>query len=181
MAILFFSAALIVIFSILLLIGLVLLIRAFFLKKKMLPGILFFSAGAIPIFMICLFIYYAFFYVSDSRYKQVFTSDTGLELPASAKIIHKDHSVQIWTDYDEAFIAKMNQADYTIFLSAYQEDSILPSKTEDMFFNSACKIVMEKARINKNDVIWFDWPGTHHKLLGFHSGKQLVIYSRYRY
>jgi len=171
---------LIAVFAILLLIGLILLIRAFILKKKKLSGILFSLIGGIPILLFCLFIYFTLFYVSNDTCKQVFTSDTNIEFPASAKVIHKDFAPIVWKDYDEAIALKMNQADYTELLNIIQNDSIF-LYDDDPFISSSGRTIMKKAKIREKDMKWFNRGGTHHKAIGFHSDKKTVIYFRFRY
>lgn len=178
--IIYLCIALIVIFGILLIIGIILLIRAFILKKKKTVGISLSLIGGTPILLICLFIHFTFFYVSDDTCKQIFTTDTQTEFPASAKVIHKDFSLQIWTDYDDAMALKMNQADYTELMNTIQSDSIFLYDDEP-FICSSGRAIMEKANIKKKDMTWFNRGGTHHKAIGFHSNKQTVIYFRFRY
>ena len=168
------------VFAILLSVGLLLFVRSLILKKNKWPGILFSLFGGIPLLLIGLFIYYTIFYYPDSSYKQAFTNDTHIELPASARIIHKNNSPQIWTDYDNAAIIKMDSGDYNNLMIKLQKDSIF-QYDDNVFISSSGRDVMEKANISEKDIIWFENPGTHCQLIGFHTNKKWIIYIRYRY
>jgi len=145
--------------------------------------ILFIILGLILGFLlIFLFLYFAFFYVSDSRCKNLFKSDMNIELPASANVIHKDFAPIVWTDYDEAFIAKMNNDDFLYLLNIFKEKhSDREENGEKIFIGSAGRNVFKKAGLRKEDVIWFDYSATHHKTVGFYKEKNLLIFSRFRY
>lgn len=168
----------IIFFAVLILIGIILLIRARVLRKEYMPGILFSIFGGTPL----LIAYLAFCSLLDSTIERAFTIETGIDLPASAKIINKKHSIQMRTDdYDEAFIAEMNSEDYANLLNTFEKDSIFLK--EDPFICSAGRVLMKKAKIDEKDMIWFIIvrSDTHGKIAGFHPQKQLFIYARYMY
>ena len=182
MEILFFIAGLVIICAIVLIAGLFLLLRAFILKKRLTTGLSVSLFGGIPLLLIFLFIYFGFFYVSDSECKNLFKSDMNITLPASVSVVHKDFAPVVWIDYDEAFIAKMKEKDFLYLLDIFKERFPEGSKkAEKVFISSSGSNVLEKAGIRREDVIWFDYPGTHHKTVGFYEKKNLLIYSKFRY
>jgi len=182
MQLLLFYAGLVIICTIVLIVGLFLLIRAFLFKRKKSTGITLSLFGGIPLFFIFLFVYFAVFYVSDSECKNIFLTDMSETLPASADIIYKDFPPSFWIDYQEAFIAKMNEKDFLYLLNSFRERfPEREKKGKNVFLCTSCKDVIEKAGINKDDVIWFDSSANHRKTVGFHKEKKMLIYSKFRY
>lgn len=182
MELLFFFAGLVLICTIVLIVGLFTLLRAFILKKRLSSGISLSLLGGIPLLLIFLFVYFGFFYVSDSDCTNMFLSDLGIELPTSTKVIHKDFAPVVWTDYESAFVARLNEKDFLnlldIFKATFPEKE---KKGEDVFLCTSGRDIIGKAGIEKKDVIWFDHAATHHKTVGFHKDKKLLIYSKFRY
>ena len=182
MEFLIFIAGVVVICAIILVAGLFILLYALIFKRKKSTGIALSLFGGIPLLLIFLLVFFAFFYVSDNECKSLFKSDMNIELPASTNVIYKDFAPVIWTDYDEAFIAKMNEDDLLYLLNIFKERSPDREKNgEKLFIGSACRDVLEKAGLRKEDVIWFDYSAKHHKTVGFYKEKNLMIYSKFRY
>ena len=164
----------------LLLAGLFFSIRAIVLRRNVGCG----TMGLIGILVIIatpIMLFYLITAPPIGFYKDIYEEATGLKYPYSAKVIAKGGDSGVWIDYGYAAVLKVSENDYNKALNSMQRIKYLCDSTFSARFGPDGNRVLNKAGIEREQIEYLYYtPTTHHKNIGFHRNKRMIIVEKYR-